>query len=134
MAEYGPMSDLGTLHGASSIGIAIDTTWVIGIATEADGSARSFAVDLRARPRTMVDLGSLGLGDARAGDIDGTWVVGNAGVRADPTVDAAASGRATVEHAFAYNLAASHPAMIDLSAVGGGRAKSKREALRLRLP
>jgi probable HAF family extracellular repeat protein len=72
------LPNLGTPdHEVGSVA-AVDGDWVVGYSRSAVGSDHAFAYNL-ATGGPMLDLGTLGLGDAsKAYDIDGTWAVGQA--------------------------------------------------------
>lgn len=112
-ADNPTMIDLGTL-GTGSRANAVDGSIVVGISQTVPGEAHAFAYDLAADEPAMVDLGVLDGGKvSEALDVDGNWVVGYSGVPSDNPYDP------NQNHAFAYDLAADEPTMLDLGTLGG---------------
>jgi probable HAF family extracellular repeat protein len=105
--------DLGTLGGRSSEATAVDGTVVVGQSRTASHGLHAFAYDLAAEEPAMIDLGSLAGGSSGATDVDGSVVVG---VSSTGPVDEFGD---PVLHAFAYDLAAEAPTMVDLGTLGG---------------
>ena len=113
------MLDLGTLGGSSSLATAVDGTVVVGGASTAAGVNHAFAYDLAASEPVMQDLGSLGEGGSTATALDGTIVAGySLGATGAPT-------EPYKRRAFAYDLAATDPEMVDLGTLGGSESFAK---------
>ena len=113
-ADRPVMRDLGTLGGPYSRAAAVDGTIVVGSAQTASGAWHAFAYDLAADKPVMHDLGNLGGPYSRAVAVDGTIVVGVSSTDRYPQGDPE-----YMVHAFAYDLAAAEPEMIDLGTLGG---------------
>jgi len=112
-AAHPHVRDLGTLGGPHSRANAVDGTWVVGWASSASAPMHPFAYDLAAARSSMLDLGTpaavpVGAGCSAAA-IRGGWVVGNCGWQ----------GAQVMSRAFAYDLGARQPIMIDLGTLGG---------------
>lgn len=108
--------DLGTLGGRTSEAVAVAGSVVAGSSRTASGAWHAFAYDLGAEEPAMVDLGALAGGGSGATDVDGSVVVG-----ASSTGPVDEFGDPIV-HAFAYDLAAEEPTMVDLGTLGGSSA------------
>jgi probable HAF family extracellular repeat protein len=111
--------DLGTLGGCSSAATGVSGTIAIGNSTLAgDNATHAFEYDESAPSPHMIDLGTLGGTNSAATELDsggivGSWtgggvVVGNSLLAGDAAT-----------HAFAYEVAAPSPQMIDLGTLGG---------------
>jgi len=105
--------DLGTLGGPHSRANATDGRWVVGWASSADAPMHPFAYDLGSRSPAMLDLGtpsSVPVGSGcSAIAVKAGWVVGNCGWQTTQVLS----------RAFAYDLNARHPQMLDLGTLGG---------------
>ncbi len=94
-------------------------TAVSGSIVVGNSNSHAFAYDLSAATPQMVDLGTLGGPDSRATAVSGSIVVGMTGT--ESTLPAPI-GTVIHGHAFAYDVSAPTPQMLDLGALPGGNS------------
>lgn len=104
-------TDIGTLGGLDAVPSAIEGNLIVGQSDADRGGTRGFVYD-PARSPHLLDIGSLGGHFTVPNALNGGVVVGES-----ETLDG-------VNHAFALDLAAANPKMLDLGALGGRTAGS----------
>ncbi|WP_372730025.1 Calx-beta domain-containing protein [Nocardioides sp.] len=117
LADVDPaMRDIGSLGGGWTRVRAVDGSLVVGVSRTAAGESHAFVYDLAAEVPAMQDLGALGADTSAATHVDGSIV---AGWYAAEFEGPGCNVNDLSFRAFAYDLAAEEPRMIELGTLGG---------------